>query len=44
MARPKKPEETAPHDLWLYKDGEARLFTEGEAIPAGWSDTPGEAE
>ena len=46
MARPKSVEpETAATDIWLYRKGEARLFLEGEAIPAGdWQDAPVEDE
>lgn len=30
----------ATHRMWMYRNGEAKVFEEGEAIPQGWKDTP----
>lgn len=40
MPKKKKEAETAAHDQWRYKDGEGKIFREGDTIPDGWKDTP----
>lgn len=36
----KTKEKTASHRMWLYKGEEAKLFNEGDVIPAGYKDAP----
>lgn len=30
----------AEWDMWMFRGEEAKLFHEGDEIPAGWHDTP----
>ncbi|GEM_PF-4797715 len=30
--------------IWMYKDGEAKLFENKEDVPKGWADSPAKSQ